>query len=151
MTHEAHDDVPPAPPPAAILVLDDEKHLRHIMETALTRAGYAVVLTDDGREALDWILQGRRFDLILLNLRMPRMPGREFLERLIELPVDRRPPVVILTGIVPLPTLDAFPPDADIRDIIAKPFSLQRLIESVARHRDAPSDSVRASRENGAD
>ena len=78
-----------------ILIVDDEPNLRLVFRTALEASDYALATAEDGESALRALL-ARRFDLVLLDLRMPRLDGLEVLERL------RAPgnevPVIIVTA-----------------------------------------------------
>lgn len=60
-----------------ILVVEDDKNARRLMETVLTRCGYEPIPAGDGVEALE-ILEKKHVDLILLDVMMPRMDGYEF-------------------------------------------------------------------------
>ncbi len=62
-----------------ILVVEDDKNTRKLMETVLSQNGYEPVPACDGVEALD-ILDKKHIDLILLDIMMPRMDGYEFTE-----------------------------------------------------------------------
>jgi DNA-binding response OmpR family regulator len=83
------------PHAANILVVDDDRATRHLTRAALTKAGYAVRVAKDGAEALSR-LRTRRFDLMLLDVWMPRMDGLGVLDRL--KPRKVRPKVVIMTS-----------------------------------------------------
>ena len=60
-----------------ILVVEDDKNTRKLMEAVLTRYGYECVLACDGVEALE-VLDHKHIDLIVLDVMMPRMDGYEF-------------------------------------------------------------------------
>ncbi|MBE6601991.1 MAG: response regulator transcription factor [Ruminococcaceae bacterium] len=60
-----------------ILVVEDDKNVRRLMETVLQRYGYEPLSASDGYEALE-ILDRKHVDLILLDVMMPRMDGYEF-------------------------------------------------------------------------
>ena len=60
-----------------ILVVEDDKNVRRLMETVLARYGYETVSACDGYEALD-VLDRKHVDLIILDVMMPRMDGYEF-------------------------------------------------------------------------
>ena len=60
-----------------ILIVEDDKNVRRLMETVLTRYGYEPTCACDGYEALE-ILDRKHIDLILLDVMMPRMDGYEF-------------------------------------------------------------------------
>ncbi len=62
-----------------ILVIDDEPNLRHMLTAVLEKAGYTVSCAADGMEALS-LAETRSFDVILCDLRMPRMDGLAFLK-----------------------------------------------------------------------
>ena len=68
-------------PPISVLLIDDEAGLRTAVARFLNRRGIQCRAVADGGEALD-VLRTRDFDVILSDVRMPGMNGREFLERL---------------------------------------------------------------------
>ena len=65
---------------AKILILDDDKGMREFLEIMLTREGYDVTCAFDGEKALN-LCRKTPFDLILTDLKMPKMDGIEFLKR----------------------------------------------------------------------
>jgi len=79
----------------SILLVDDDRASRHLAESILKREGWRVTVARDGVEALK-VLRTRRFDLMLLDVWMPRMNGLELLERIRGL--KRRPRVVVMTS-----------------------------------------------------
>ena len=64
-----------------ILVADDEKVISSYLERKLTKLGYGVLVADDGKEALDLALSNIP-DLVLLDVKMPKMSGIEVCKRL---------------------------------------------------------------------
>ena len=82
-------------PAPRILVADDDKVTRHLVRGILTRAGYETAGAKDGVEALR-LLRTRRFQLLVLDVWMPRMGGLELLQRLGAR--KARPRVVVLTA-----------------------------------------------------
>ena len=60
-----------------IMVVEDDKNVRRLMEAVLTRYGYEPILACDGVEALE-IMDRKHVDLIVLDVMMPRMDGYEF-------------------------------------------------------------------------
>jgi len=68
---------------ASILIVDDEKAQRDILETILTREDYRIVLSGSGQDALEK-LQHDEFDLVLTDLKMQGMSGMELLEKVLE-------------------------------------------------------------------
>lgn len=78
-----------------ILVVDDERATRHLVRSVLTKAGYDVKVARDGVDALGRMRQNR-FDLMLLDVWMPRMDGLGVLDRLKR--TKARPKTVVMTS-----------------------------------------------------
>lgn len=64
-----------------ILVVEDDKHTRKLLETILRREGYSVFKAEDGLKALE-VLEDHHVDLIILDIMMPNMDGYEFAKEL---------------------------------------------------------------------
>jgi DNA-binding response OmpR family regulator len=71
----------PYGPAARLLVVDDEPQIREFIARALTAAGYAIDFAGSGKEGLIQATAGD-YDLVILDLVMPDMDGREILARL---------------------------------------------------------------------
>ena len=82
---------------AKILVVDDEPHIRRILQFLLEQEGFTVEMAADGEEALAKLPQTRP-DLILLDVMMPRMDGFTVLERIRQDTECRNLPVIMLTA-----------------------------------------------------
>jgi CheY-like chemotaxis protein len=80
---------------AKILVIDDEPGIRELLDTLLRRKGYDVVLADSGLKGLA-LLRQEHPDVVVLDLKMPEMPGLAVLRQIRSL--DPKKPVIILTG-----------------------------------------------------
>lgn len=78
-----------------VLVVDDREGIRTFIADVLASAGYETTTASDGREALDLMGAGG-FDLIITDLKMPRMDGMELLSRVAER--DPGVPVIVLTA-----------------------------------------------------
>ena len=78
-----------------ILVVDDDKTTRYVLRNVLTRAGFSTSVARDGVEALKALRTGS-FDLLLLDVWMPRMNGLDLLAKLRTL--ETRPRVVVMTS-----------------------------------------------------
>jgi CheY-like chemotaxis protein len=108
-----------------VLVVDDEPHILHYMRATLEAWGHIPVVASDGDEALARAT-GEPFDLIISDLRMPRLGGREFYQEL-----SRRNPamarrLVFSTGDTVRGDTLAFLETLD-RPYLHKPFSLAEL------------------------
>lgn len=80
-----------------ILVVDDESHIRQLIEQTLIKAKFEVVTAEDGKEALDKVVSERP-DLVILDIMMPYYDGFEVLQTLKRYPSTRNLPVIILTA-----------------------------------------------------
>jgi DNA-binding response OmpR family regulator len=112
-----------------ILVADDERDIRELIGFTLRFAGFEVVLTADGIEAIEKA-SAERPDLILLDVRMPKMTGYEVCRQLKENPD---------TGSIPIVFLSAKGQEGEIKqgldsgavEYIVKPFAPDELTSQV--------------------
>ena len=114
-----------------ILVVDDELIVRRVAEGTLRRQGYKVISAQDGKEALEIIAnQGDEIGLIMLDLTMPRLSGRDTFREL-RSGRFRHIPVVICSGY--LVELESFKEEAgSIPDgAIQKPYQVKDLARQV--------------------
>ena len=112
-----------------ILVVDDEKNYLLVMETLLTGAGYEVLTVDSGEEALE---QTRRndLDLIITDMKMPRMSGIELMEQLKQVYADL--PVIMMTAYGTVEkAVEAMKKGAF--DYILKPFKNEELLLTIRK------------------
>ncbi|HEX6179175.1 MAG TPA: response regulator, partial [Thermoanaerobaculia bacterium] len=82
-----------------ILVIDDDLAIRVLLQAVLKRMKFEVDLAEDGLAGLEKVRGNGSFDLILLDLMMPRLNGYEFIEKIKE-QVDgpHRPHIVVFTA-----------------------------------------------------
>src|SRR5262252_4785826 len=78
-----------------ILVVDDEPNLRRVLSAQLERDGYDVHTAEDGEQALV-MLKEHHIDLVISDLRMPKVDGMELLRRVVA--SEDSIPVVIITA-----------------------------------------------------
>jgi len=62
-----------------LLVIDDEENMRHMLSTLLGKGGYIVEAASDGYEGLKMV-QGKAYDFVLCDIKMPHMSGMDFLK-----------------------------------------------------------------------
>ena len=86
----------PSPSAPRVLVVDDEPGIRALVDRALRRAGYEVTVASGGPEALRIVAHQPQFDVFVLDLRMPDLPGDELAQGLRQLDPDAR--VLYLTA-----------------------------------------------------
>ena len=76
-------------PSRAVLIVDDDRALRHALSALLTAAGHHIESVGDGPEALA-LLHTQPFDIVLLDIGLPSMSGLDVLSRLCELTAPPR-------------------------------------------------------------
>lgn len=112
-----------------VLVVDDEKFIRDILADFLTMEGYAVRTAEDGAQALSE-LSHSSFDLIISDLKMPKMGGLDLLQHVGQLQPEAL--TVIMTGFGTVETaIDAMKQGA--YDYILKPFKVEEIVHVVQR------------------
>lgn len=118
----------------SILVVDDDRTTRFFLHKVLRKAGFSTRVAEDGVEALK-TLRRRRFDLLLLDVWMPRLNGLELLEKIRTR--KSHPRVVVLTSDdAPETLLKAV--RARAFEYLHKPVAAAELLESVRRVLAAP-------------
>ena len=113
----------------SILVVDDEPHIRRVLEVALNSEGFDVITAPNGLQGLKELDKGR-VDLVILDLIMPVSGGLETLSKIRSNPLHSETPVIILSG---------KGQDADrkyalaggAKDFLTKPFSPKKLIARI--------------------
>jgi two-component system phosphate regulon response regulator PhoB len=110
---------------STILLVEDDPDIRHLVSFKLSRAGFGVTEADDGLAALRSAEQAPP-DLVILDVRLPRMSGLEVCRELRGGPRTARTPIIMLTA-------RAHPQDleqayaAGATDYVVKPFSPREL------------------------
>ena len=110
-----------------LLVVEDDQLLRVILSRALRRAGFECEAAEDGQVGLDR-LRTSSYDLIVTDMRMPRMSGLQMIQAAREEFHDL-PPVVVLSGFHD--HSDEALVDAGIGKFLAKPVTTQELVGAV--------------------
>jgi two-component system cell cycle response regulator CpdR len=111
-----------------ILIVDDEPALRRTLERALKSHQYEVVSVADPHSAYQ-ILGESTFDLVLLDLRLPQMPGDAFFLAIVRMWPRLLSRVILMSGDAsPQPE---WPPELAGCPVLHKPFSLETLTRTV--------------------
>jgi two-component system response regulator AtoC len=112
-----------------LLLIDDEDTIRTLLANELAAHGYEVEEAASGQAGLEKIA-GARFDLVVLDIRMPEMDGLEVLKNIRAQNVALK--VVMLTGVDELKIArDSLQLGAN--DFMTKPFELKNLIACISR------------------
>ena len=112
-----------------ILVVDDEDSLRSVLSNELSGAGYDVATASDGEAAISTV-QNKKFDLVLLDIKMPKMDGFEVLKYIKKgFPQVK---VIMLTGFADLKNaIESKKHGAE--DFVSKPYDLVDLLTTIER------------------
>ncbi|HET9981551.1 MAG TPA: response regulator [Ktedonobacterales bacterium] len=107
-----------------ILIVDDDPAIRKMLVEVLSLEGYPTETAVNGREALDLLARGAA-RVVLLDLVMPVMDGREVMNELRSNPAERsRHKVILVSAIVNLEAAQDLEPDG----VLPKPFTVDQLL-----------------------
>jgi len=112
--------------PCPVLIVEDDADLREMMAQLLTLEGFRTAAVANGREALQYLGDGDKPEVILLDLMMPIMDGWEFRRRQQADPELSRVPVIVLSAL-DQGRAAGLDPDAFLK----KPLDFDRLLELV--------------------
>ena len=110
-----------------ILVVDDEPAIRELIVAVLEDEGYEAIGAGSGARALE-LLPQERPDLVLMDIMMPEMDGREALRRMRERPELTAIPVVMMSAALAPSRIGQ-----QVAAFLPKPFDLDHLLETVAK------------------
>ncbi|WP_254452709.1 response regulator [Roseicella sp. DB1501] len=112
-----------------VLMAEDEVLAAEVLAEGLSEAGFTVLTAPDGQAALELAAAGAAFDLLLTDLRMPRMDGRELIARL----RSERPdlPVVVMTGFPPPDGPAALHSGPAPLRLLTKPIQIAPLVDAL--------------------
>jgi two-component system, cell cycle sensor histidine kinase and response regulator CckA len=107
-----------------LLVIDDDEKLVGYYRELLTPYGFEVLIAHDGQQAMPLVEQNPDIQLVILDLSMPRMDGREWLRWFRAKRIDS--PVIVITGY-------KFEGEEDLKPsvILEKPFHVAELLDMV--------------------
>jgi signal transduction histidine kinase/DNA-binding response OmpR family regulator len=123
----------PIAPQGAILVVDDDDGIRHIVAEHLRRHGYTVLETDRGERAIE-IAMHQRVEAILLDLYMPGLTGWQTIERLRAEPSTAEIPIVVLSVLSPaIHSVESSAVLSNAQGWVQKPFNESLLLAELGR------------------
>jgi CheY-like chemotaxis protein len=110
-----------------ILVVDDDPDIREGLSSVLEMHGYRVVQAENGREALHTLKHIDRLPLaVVLDMAMPVLDGRGFLEQRARDQILASIPVIVVSGNQPDEALDG------VEAFFQKPVEIMRLLQSIS-------------------
>lgn len=114
-----------------ILVVDDEPDIRKYLLLRLKKKGYAVASAQCGMEALERLHQDPP-DLVLLDIKMPRLSGYDVLREMRKDESLKSIPVIFVTAHAD--TRSEREDDVEADDLLLKPFEIEELFEKIEKH-----------------
>lgn len=113
--------------PPKILIIDDSKLAIMMLHDGLSQNGFEVLIASDGDEGLQMVVSESP-DLIILDMHLPSMNGREFLVKLREFAFDPPIPVIVLTASEPVHDIAI---DTIVRACYQKPMPMAQLVAKI--------------------
>ena len=113
-----------------ILVVDDDPGILDVLEQALDAEGYRVAVASNGQEALERVA-GWRPNIMLVDLMMPVMDGRQFVQAFRSRFDFAGTPVIILSAARNVGEIAA---ELGVTAVVSKPFDLDELLNLIASH-----------------
>jgi len=111
----------------SVLLAEDDRALRRLLEVVLERAGYRVFSASDGIEAMKLVLSAS-IDIVVTDAMMPNLSGHEFCRFLRNSPSLSHLPIILLSALERKDT-KAGPEQADV--FLTKPVAGEKLIECI--------------------
>lgn len=112
-----------------ILIMDDEPTIADLLTEALADEGYETFMTTQSLRFFDAVREHQP-DLILLDIMMPYLDGRDEL-KLLAMAVERQIPVIVVTAFLGAGNEEQEFKEAGVVHIVYKPFNLDKLVELV--------------------
>jgi DNA-binding response OmpR family regulator len=112
-----------------ILIMDDDPTIADLLTEALADEGYETYMTTQSLRFYDAVREHNP-DLVLLDLMMPYLDGRDEL-KLMEMALDRQIPVIVVTAFLGAANEEQEFREAGVRHIVYKPFDLDKLVDLV--------------------
>jgi CheY-like chemotaxis protein len=110
-----------------IMVVEDQDDGRYLLREAFEQSGFAVVEAENGKAALERMRVPPRPDLVILDMKMPVMSGRELVAAMMADESLARMPVLVFTG----NDRSEIPLESPVVRRLSKPCSLTRLLDAV--------------------
>ena len=124
-----------------LLIVDDHQVNRHAFSLVLEPFADEIVCAEDGDQALE-MLRIQAFDLVLMDINMPRLNGRDAVRMLRALPgPNQNVPVIALTGSTSPADIQSYM-EAGVNAVATKPLAPAELLASMAQVMDAQSSST---------
>lgn len=114
-----------------ILIVEDDEDIRETLGELIHGEGYTVTTAEDGEKALKSLETGTLPDLILVDLMMPKMSGKEFIKKAREILKVKNIPIVVMSA---LNTNEAKTSELDVAGHLKKPLAIDELFSIMHRY-----------------
>jgi CheY-like chemotaxis protein len=111
-----------------ILIIEDDRDIRVAIAELLESEGFDVLEAENGKVGLDLLLQGEVPHLVFLDMMMPVMNGREFLNHILQLPQLSKIPIVVFSAIADVPNTQG------AVAFIKKPADIETILTMVEKY-----------------
>ena len=112
-----------------ILIVDDEQGIRDMSKSALERAGYLVVVSQNAQEALQLLDKEEDYELVVTDFSMPGLNGLELISE-----IKKKHPrckTLLMTGTLPANNIKT-------KDYLHKPFAFTELVSKIEQRLSSP-------------
>ena len=116
---------------ARLVIIDDESSICYILSEYFTLLGFEVKTYKSGEAGLKELQNTRPPDLIIMDLLMPGMTGKELAIKLKKNPRTSHIPILLMTASIP--NREVMPPEETFEHFISKPFQLEDLYSAVTQ------------------
>lgn len=113
-----------------ILIADDEVDITFVIQVALEKEGFEVVVANDGVQAFEKIKEIKP-DLVVLDIMMPKMDGQSLNTKLKESEETKSIPVIIITGRGQMKEFFSNQTGGQVADYMEKPFPVKKLTDKI--------------------
>ena len=117
-----------------LLVIDDDAHIRRVVEVKFKNRGYQVIMARDGEEGLN-LIKTQQPDVVITDLNMPKLDGKCLCEQTNRLKKEWPFLTIIITARIS-PDDRNWIKEMDDTQLMEKPFSPSKLLECVDRYFD---------------
>ena len=112
-----------------VLIIDDEAHIRRVIELKFRNQGYRVRTATNGEEGLE-LIKAQEPDVVITDIMMPRLDGKALCERVNELKKERPFLTIVMTCRIS-PTEQEWINEMQDTVFVEKPFSLSTILKCV--------------------
>ena len=116
----------------SVLVIDDEAHIRRVIELKFKNEGYRVITATNGEEGLE-LIKAQKPDVVITALMMPKLDGKSLCEKVKEFKEERPFLTIVMTCRIS-PTEQDWIDQMQDTVFVEKPFSLSTILKCVDQY-----------------